>query len=360
MFRFLSFVLIGVVTISSQIIFAEDVKSLGTVYISVGGDNKLAWFNLDEKGKLQKGGEIMTDAGPGPIAINPKQKMLYLGIRGAKSVSAYKLSDKGTPEFLGGNPIFGNPVYLNVDPSKKWLLTSHYGEGKACVYKLDANGIPTGSAIQMLDAIKYPHSIQIDKSNKMVYVPNTGADKIFVRSWDAAKGIISTDASNDVDTKKGSGPRHFAFHPILPEVYFVNEIDSTVSVFEKDEITGKLKHLQTISTLPEKYKGPNTCADIHVTPNGKFVYASNRGHNSIAGYRVDAGSGKLEAIEQTATEKIPRAFNIDPTGKFLVVAGQESGKIAVFMINNQSGKLTQTDSVEVGKGPAWVEIVARP
>jgi 6-phosphogluconolactonase len=112
--------------------------------------------------------------------------------------------------------------------------------------------------------------------------------------------------------------------------------------------------------LPEKYKRPNTCADIHVTPNGKFVYASNRGHNSIAGYRVDAGSGKLEVVEQTATEKIPRAFNIDPTGKFMVVAGQDSGKIAVFMIDNQSGKLIQTDSVEVGKGPAWVEIVARP
>jgi 6-phosphogluconolactonase len=172
--------------------------------------------------------------------------------------------------------------------------------------------------------------------------------------------MISTDASNDVDTKKGSGPRHFAFHPILPEVYFVNEKDSTVSVFEKDEITGKLKHLQTISTLPQNYQGPNTCADIHVTPNGKFVYASNRGHNSIAGYRVDAGSGKLEAIEQTVTEKIPRAFNIDPTGNFLVVAGQDSGKIAVFMIDSQTGKLTNTDSVQVGKGPAWVEIVSRP
>ncbi|NBY03078.1 MAG: lactonase family protein [Planctomycetes bacterium] len=360
MFRLLPFVLIGVLIISCQNLLAEDVKSLGTVYISVGGDNKLAWFNLDEKGKLQKGGEIMTDSGPGPIVINHKQKILYLGIRGAKSISAYKLSNKGTPEFLGGNPIFGNPVYLALDPSKKWLLTSHYVEGKSCVYKLDANGIPTGSPNQVIDAIKHPHSIQIDKSNKMAYVPNTGADKIFARNWDGSKGLISTDVTNDVDTKKGSGPRHFCFHPILPEVYFINEKDSTVSVFERDEISGKLNHLQTLSTLPQNYQGPNTCADIHVTPNGKFVYASNRGHNSIAAYRVDAGSGKLEAIEQKVTEKIPRAFNIDPTGKFLVVAGQDSGRIAVFMIDNQTGKLTGTDSVEVGKGPAWVEIVARP
>jgi len=359
MFRFLPLILIGVVVISCQNLFAEDVKSLGTVYISVGGDNKLAWFNLDENGRLQKGGEIMTDTGPGPIAINNKQKLLYLGIRGAKSISAYKLSNKGTPEFLVGTSIFGNPVYLTLDPSKKWLLTSHYVEGKACVYKLDSNGIPTGSP-ELIDAIKNPHSIQVDKSNKTVYIPNTGADKIFVRNWDSAKGLISTDPTNDLDTKKGSGPRHFAFHPILPEVYFVNEKDSTVSVFEKDEITGKLIHLQTIDTLPKNYQGPNTCADIHVTPNGKFVYASNRGHNSIAGYRVDAGSGKLEAIEQMVTEKTPRAFNIDPTGKFMVVAGQDSGRIAVFKIDNQTGKLTSTDSAEVGKGPAWVEIVARP
>ena len=360
MFRLIPFVLVGFMVVCSENLFAEDVKSVGTVYISVGGDNKLAWFNLDEKGSLQKGGEIMTDSGPGPIAINHKQKILYLGIRGAKSISSYKLSNKGTPEFLGGNPIFGNPVYLNIDPSKKWLLTSHYVEGKACVYKLDANGIPTGSPVQMIDAIKHPHSIQVDKSNKRVYVPNTGADKIFVRNWDSTKGLISTGNDDDVDSKKGSGPRHFAFHPILPEVYFVNEKDSTVSVFEKDEMTGKLKHLQTLSTLPEKYQGQNTCADIHTTPNGRFVYASNRGHDSLACYRVDAGSGQLEVIEQMMTEKTPRAFNIDPSGRFLVVAGQDSGKISVYKIDNQTGKLTKTDTVDVGKGPAWVEIVSRP
>lgn len=360
MSRLLPLFLIGVVIISFQNLYGEEVKSLGTVYISVGGDNKLAWFNLDENGKLQKGGEITTDSGPGPIAINYKQKILYLGIRGAKSISAYKLSNKGTPEFLGSNPIFGNPVYLTIDPSKKWILTSHYNEGKVGVYKLDEKGIPVGETVQILETSQNPHSVQIDKSNKIVYIPNTGADKIFVRNWDVSKGVISDKTTNDIDSKKGSGPRHFAFHPILPEVYFVNEKDSTVSVFEKDENTGKLSHLQTLSTLPQNYQGPNTCADIHTTPNGKFVYASNRGHNSIAGYRVDAGSGKLESIEQMVTEKTPRAFNIDPTGKFLVVAGQDSGRIAVFKIDNHTGKLTSTDSAEVGKGPAWIEIVARP
>ncbi len=346
--------------VSFPILLAADVKSMGTVYISVGGDNKLVWFNLDEQGKLQKSGEITTEPGPGPIAINLKHKLLYLGIRTGKSIATYKLSNKGTPEFLSSNPILGNPVYLTIDPSKKWILSSHYGEGKVGVYKLDDKGIPEGEAVQILETDKNPHSVQIDKTNKMVYIPNTGADKIFARSWDAERGMISTDMQKDIVSNKKSGPRHFAFHPILPEVYFVNEIDSTVSVFENDELTGKLKALQTLSTLPKDYAGKNTCADIHVSPNGKFVYASNRGHDSIACFKVDAGSGKLEIIEQVVTEKVPRAFNIDPAGKFLVVAGQDSGKLSVYQIHSETGKLIKSDSLEVGKGPAWVEIVARP
>lgn len=332
-----------------------------TVYVSLSGDNKLAWFNLDmETGKLERAGEIATDAGPGPMAVNKKRNLLYLGQRGNKTVAVYKLGVKGTPEFLGKSPILGNPVYLALEPSRKWLLTAHYGEAKAGVYALSDKGLIQGEAVQVLNTDKNPHSIQVDPAGKTVYIPNTGADKIFVRGFDSSTGAIDTSNTADASSGMKSGPRHFAMHPILPEVYFINETDSSISVYEKGGKSGALKHLQTLSTLPKAYEGKNSCADIHITPNGRFLYGSNRGHDSIACFQVDLETGKLSSLGAETTEKTPRAFNIDPRGKFLIAAGQDSGKLAVYRINGETGGLTRTSTVEAGKSPAWVEILSRP
>ena len=326
------------------------------VYVSLGGENKLVWLALDENGKLKKEGAIETGAGPGPMALLAKQRLLYVGTRSDKGVRLYKLGSSGTPEFIASSPLIGNPVYVTVDPARKYLIAAHYGEGKVSTYALNANGVPSKEPTQVLDTLKNPHSVQVDASGSRVYVPNTGSDVIFDRGWNVEKGTLAPENGNDAKSQTGSGPRHFAFHPFLPEIYFVNEKDSTVGVYEKTGSSGKLVSLQVIGTLPQDFKGNNTCADIHVSPNGKYVYASNRGHNSIAVFRVDAGSGRLEMVETVPTEKIPRAFQIDPSGEFLVAAGQESGAIAAYKIDKATGKLTLTDTMTLGKSPSWVEI----
>lgn len=336
--------------------FAQEEGVSRRVYVSLGGENKLAWLSLDGKGKLKKEGELETGAGPGPMALLHKQRLLYLGTRGDKSLKLYRLGSAGTPEFVASTDLIGNPVYLTVDPARKFLLAAHYVEGKVSCYSLGANGVPKKEPVQVLETLKNPHSVQVDGSVGTVFVPNTGSDVIFSREWNGSNGQVSGSRDGDVKSLAGSGPRHFAFHPFLPEVYFVNEKNSSVSVYEKAGAKARLELLQTISTVPMNYSGNNTCADIHVRPDGKFVYASNRGHNSLAVFKIDAGSGKLALVEVTGTEKIPRAFQIDPSGEFLVCAGQESGALAAYRIDKATGRLTLTDVVKVGKSPAWVEI----
>jgi 6-phosphogluconolactonase len=165
-----------------------------------------------------------------------------------------------------------------------------------------------------------------------------------------------------VTTAEGAGPRHFFFHPTLSVVYFVNEKNSSVTAYRLNSETGKLETLQSISTLPDTFaeRASNTCADIEITPCGRFLYASNRGHDSLAGYAVDPESGRLTMLGTFATEQTPRSFNIHPNGRFLLSAGQGNGRLATYRIDNDSGKLIPLETFEVGPDPAWIQVVTRP
>ncbi len=153
------------------------------------------------------------------------------------------------------------------------------------------------------------------------------------------------------------GPRHFCFHPSLDVLYFSNEQGCSVTAYRLDRSRGTLTPFQTISTLPEGYKGENTCSQIRMAPSGRFLYAPNRGHNSIACFSVDA-SGRLTSLGQTPTERVPRVFNIDPQGRFLYAAGLESGRMASYRIDGTTGKLQPLEVYEVGKAPMWVLILS--
>ena len=328
------------------------------VYISVGGEKKIAVYSSDiETGKLTAAGSLQLEGAPGSLAVSPDGTRMYAAVRSAKAVATLKIDPTdGSLTQLAQTPVVDNPVYVLVDRTGEFLLTSYYGAGKAAIYRLGSDGVVQPEATQVVECEKNPHSIQASPSGQFVYVPNTGSDSILQYSFDLRNGRLQGLTPPKVTTAKGTGPRHVRFHPSAPYVYFVNEKGSSVDVFRQDGETGQLTAVQTIPTLPEDYDGKNYCADIELTPDGNYLYASNRGHDSLAGYRVNPETGKLTSLGQFPTEAFPREFAITPDGRFVYSAGQNSGKLALYRLDPESGGLNRFDTLDVGPSPAWVHV----
>jgi 6-phosphogluconolactonase len=213
--------------------------------------------------------------------------------------------------------------------------------------------------IQSVPTADKAHAIVPDPSNRFVFVPHTGPNAIFQFTFDAKSGRLSASTPAKVMTPKNTGPRHLVFHSSKPIAYIDNEQGSGITVYALDEKMGALRALQTLSTLPNDFKGTNACAEIKLHPSGRFAYISNRGHDSIAKFSVD-DDGKLSALGKTPTEKTPRSFDMELSGKYLYAAGESSGKLAAYRIDAKTGDLTRFASYEVGKMPWWVMGVKMP
>jgi 6-phosphogluconolactonase len=335
---------------------AQDAKMV--MYVSVGNENRIAIYQVDPNtGALTEQGDVKLDGAPGALTLDPRQKFLYAAVRSNNSVATLGIDPadgKLTPR--GKTSVVGNPVYLATDKQAKYLLTAYYSGDKIAVYPIAASGVIDPAATTVLDTGRNPHSINIDRSNRFVFVPNTGADKVLQFRFDATSGKLEPNSPAEVAIGPGTGPRHFFFHPDQPWVYFVNEKGSSVTATRLDTQQGTLMPFQTISTLPSDFSGNNTCAHIEITPDGKFLYASNRGHDSLACYSIDSRNGRLTLLGNAPTEKTPRAFNLDPSGKYLYAAGQASGKLVSYRVQS-SGQLEAMKVYDVGKGPAWVLVV---
>jgi 6-phosphogluconolactonase len=191
-------------------------------------------------------------------------------------------------------------------------------------------------------------------------VPALGDDAILQFRFDPASGRFAPNDPPRVEAQPGDGPRHFAFHPSLGFAFGCNELSSIVTAYRYDIETGTLAVIERVTTLPASATTKNTTADFHVTPDGRHVYISNRGHDSLAGFRVDSTTGKLTSTGHASTERTPRAFNFDLTGAFAISAGQGSGTLATYRIDPATGRLQPLEVIEIGKGPAWVLPVALP
>ncbi|HEY4258865.1 MAG TPA: lactonase family protein, partial [Schlesneria sp.] len=196
----------------------------------------------------------------------------------------------------------------------------------------------------------HAHSINLDAANRFAFAADLGLDKIFIYRFDGATGSLQSNDPPSGVVAPGSGPRHMAFHPTGKYAYVNNELNSTVTAFQYDAGKGSLTEIQTLSTLPAGFTGENSTAETVVHPSGKFVYVSNRGHDSVAVYQVDPATGKLTAKGNTPTGgKTPRNFNVDPTGAFLLAANQSTNDVVVFRIDQNTGDLTATGvKIEVG------------
>lgn len=325
------------------------------VLISAGGDNQIQTFELEASPRIV--GKLDLPGAPGAMTFDAKHGKLYVAVRSKHSVAAFSVGRPGASlKLLGMTSVVDNPVYLATDKEGRYLLTAYYGAAKAAIYPIHADGTVGSEAVSIVSTDKNPHSIQADPSNHFVFVPNTGADKVLQFRFDAATGKIAPNEPAELPTGANTGPRHFWFHPKANFVYFVNEKGSSVTCCRLDPSRGTLAAFQTIPTLPDDFKGNNTCAHIETTPDGKYLYASNRGHDSLAIFAINAETGKLTALGHQPTEKTPRAFAINHDGTYLIAAGQGSNQMATYRIGS-SGLLQPVAVTPTGKSPAWVQFI---
>ena len=335
--------------------------------------------------RLNLGNGAMTPLGlvaktenPSFLAIHPNHHFLYAvsemgdsGNQKSGSVAAFAIEENGQLNSLNQLSSGGQgPCHLVVDKTGRDVLVANYDSGSVSVIPVQADGKlgkPTAfiqhhgsSADPERQRGPHAHSINVDAANRFAFAADLGLDKVLVYRFDPAKGTLVANDPSSVSVKPGAGPRHFAFHPGGHFAYVINEMHSTVTAFSYDPSAGVLKELQTISTLPEGFKAENSTAEVQVHPSGKFLYGSNRGHDSIAVFAIDAEKGTLRLIEQQSTQgKTPRNFGIDPTGRYLLAANQDSGNVVVFRINAQNGRLTPTGQVVEVPNPVCVKFLNR-
>lgn len=332
------------------------------VYISLGGEKKIAVYKLDEAdGALTHIEDVKLKGAPGCLEVDPEKKFLFASVRSVKQFNSYSIDPQsGKLKLISSVPAGGNAAYIATDRNGDYLFSAYYGEGKVAVHRLSKNGEISTEILQTIPTDKKAHAILPDQSNQFVFVPHTGPNAIYQFILNEKTGMLKANEKPLVQAAEGLEPRHLAVSKDNRFIYFDNEKGSSVTAYKQDSKTGTLTPFQTISTLPKGYEGKNTCADIELSPSGKYLYASNRGHNSIACYEVDLKSGRLKSLDQEPTEDTPRSFNIDPTGRYLYAAGQKNGKLAAYRISPKTGKLERFATYDVGKSPSWVEIVKVP
>jgi 6-phosphogluconolactonase len=326
------------------------------VYVSVAAEKRIAVYRFDpDSGKLTHGSNCKTEDGePGALTVDAQKRFLFGAIRSTGKLAAFRIDPAtGRLTHLNTVPAGPDPAHLSTDRDGRYLLSAYYVDARVTVHEIGKDGTLGEKPLQSIATADKAHAIVPDPSNRFVFVPHTGPDLIFQFTFDPASGRLSASSPAKLQTPKGSGPRHLVFHPSKPIAYVDNEQGGSVTAYALDRKAGTLKVLQTVSTLPQDFKGTNACAELKVHPSGRFLYVSNRGHDSIATFALDE-EGKLSALGQTATEKTPRSFDIDPSGKFLIAAGESSGKLAVYRIDPKTGALTPVGTYEAGKMPWWV------
>ena len=314
------------------------------------------------------------------LALHPEHRYLYAvnAVREVDGkpngrVSAFRINpDTGELTFLNhqlsGGP---GPCHLSVDSAGRYVLVANYAGGSVAMLPIQADGSlgeasdfvqHAGSSINP-DRQEGPHahSINIDPANRYAFAPDLGIDKIMIYELDLIHGKFKPNSQPWVPVHAGAGPRHFDFHPNGQCAYAINELDSTMTAFRYDSSRGVLTEIESVTTLPDDFDGTSHCADVHVSPSGKFVYGSNRGHDSIVIFAIDQHTGQLTIVGHESTQgEIPRNFAIDPTGTLLLAANQMSNTAITFWIDSETGELNPTGQVAEVPTPVCLKPIVIP
>ena len=352
------------------------------VYVSNAEDGDISSFGMQPDGKLLPGARVKVASVLMPMAVSPDRRFLYVASRSKPfSVHVYSINPgTGALTHVSTSPTADSFPYISLDKTGRFLLGASYGGHLVSVNAVGADGRVASEPLQVIPVGRNAHSIRVDETNSYAYVPTLGSDEMFQFSFDAKSGRLSSNTPAVYLMKPTTGPRHFVTSGDNRFLYVLSELQATVTSFALDAKTGLLNEVSAASGLPPDSKlapgaprgavgGANAppprntdndiwAADIHLTPNGRFLYISERTSSTLAGFSVDGASGKLSYLSSTPTERQPRGFAIDPKGRFLVAAGEKSETISVYAIDQTSGALKLLDKYPAGKGANWVEIVS--
>jgi 6-phosphogluconolactonase len=333
-------------------------------FVSCANENAIVSLHLDEEtGALR---EVARTIVPGteqisptslPMALSHDRRTLHAALRSPPyPVTSFAINAAtGELSRLGGDVLPEAMAYLATDRTDRFLLSASYGGGLLAVNEIGPHRA-VGKTIQVLKTPPKAHSILPDPANRFVYAASLGGDVVLCQAFDAATGRLSEPAHAAVHSKPGAGPRHIAFARDGALLYLVNELDGSVNTYARDAATGALTELQSITLLPPGAGPKASAADLHLTPDERFLYASERSTDTLAMFAVDPADGMLTALGHVASEPTPRGFRIDPSGRYLLCAGLASGTVGVYAVG-ADGMLEKRGTTPVGGGANWVEII---
>jgi 6-phosphogluconolactonase len=342
-------------------------------YTGPGKAEGISVFRMDETtGALSAVQTVTGVDNPSFLTLHPQQPYLYAvnetpENEGSPGVSAFAV-DPGSGQLtpLNRQPSHGtSPCYVSVDPTGRYVLVANYGNGTLAVFPVQPDGT-LGEASHVVQHSgsgpnprrqqgPHAHSVRFDPGGRFVLSCDLGIDKVLVYRLDTASGQLVVNDPPHASAVPGGGPRHLDFHPNGRYVYVNNEIGSSLTPFAYDGTRGALEQLETVSTLPDDFSGNNSTAQVVVHPTGRFVYVSNRGHDSIASFAVEKDGARLTPLGHTPTQgRTPRNFNVDPSGTFLLAANQNGNNIVTFRVDQVHGKLTPTGQVTETPAPVCI------
>ncbi len=294
-----------------------------------------------------------------PLAVSPDRRFLHAALRSEPfTVASFAIDPaSGKLKHLGNAPLDSSMAYTTLDRTGRWLLAASYPGGKLTVNPIDAEGRVTAPPSQIVTDRPKAHSVVVDASNKYVYSAVLAQDIILQMKFDPASGKLTPNNPGEIATKPGAGPRHLALHPSGRFLYLITETTATIGAYAVDPANGTLKQLQFVDMLAPGFKEQPSAADLHVTPDGRYLYGSERKTSTLVGFRIDPDKGTLTLTGRHPTETTPRAFAIDPRGRFLLSVGLASNHMTVYAIRPANGALDPVTQQALGKMPNWIEFV---
>lgn len=330
------------------------------VYVASPGSQQIHVFSLADSGEMQLLQVVSTPGQVQPLVISPDGKWLHAAVRPDFAVISYRIDADGKLAEQGSAPLAGSASHTAIDASGRFLFAASYAFNHVTVSPIDASGI-VQVPHQQLTPLMTAHSVTLltnerGEQEALVACLTEDAIRRFILGAD---GQLLPHSLGDLHTAKGAGPRHLALHPVNGDIYCLNELDCTINRYRRDA-GGQIRQQQSLDMLPEGYQGERWGADLHVTPDGRFLYSCERASSLLTLFGIAEQDGSLTALAHFPTETMPRGFAIDHSGRYLVAAGQASHQVAIHSIDPDSGQLTLLARHPVGEGAMWVRVLALP
>ncbi|HAT3808660.1 TPA: 6-phosphogluconolactonase [Morganella morganii] len=322
------------------------------VYVASTESHQIHVWQMNEHGEMSLLQTVSTPDQVQPLITAPDGGHLYAAVKPGNAVVTYKIAEDGKLTQTGLTPLPGTAAYITLDKAGRTLYAASYHQGNLAVLPIRDNGLPA-RAVQVIEGLKNPHSANIAQDGCTLFVPCLGEDHI--RAYTIEEDGRLTERHADMLTvAAGAGPRHMAFHPAKHVAYCLNELNATINVYRE---WVKVREIQSVDMMADDYSGRRWAADIHITPDGRHLYACERASSVINHYRVSDDGGHLQLAGRYPTETQPRGFAVDNSGRFLISTGQLSHHVAVSRIDDITGELHFINRYPAGKGPMWVTVL---